>query len=275
MVTGAAHGMDRKSFADQLPDEGATTLTDRTDEISTIGLWGPPGRDILSSLTSDDVDAGFGFLTCREITVQDGAGAGPPCWPRGSPTSASSAGSTTCPWTRRPRSGRPCSGRRPRRVPVGIGVYGTHRTDREGLPRLRLRARQRADDRRGRHAAAQGEAADFVGRRPTCSAGRPPPGALHAHRRRPRVGRRHERMLGGGRPDPLGEDGHRRHDGHHPRSRRPGPRRRSASTCCSPTCLPSRRCSAPSSPSRTCCTRHRPLRRRHRAARPGQRAHPR
>ena len=32
-----------------------------------------------------------------------------------------------------------------------------HRPDREGLPRLRLRARRRADDRRGRHAAAQGQ----------------------------------------------------------------------------------------------------------------------
>ena len=38
--------------------------------MSTIGLWGPRARDILSSLTSDDVsDEGFGFLTCREITV--------------------------------------------------------------------------------------------------------------------------------------------------------------------------------------------------------------
>ena len=42
MVTGAAHGMaDRKSFADQLPD-GATTLTDRTDE-SRRSACGDPG----------------------------------------------------------------------------------------------------------------------------------------------------------------------------------------------------------------------------------------
>ena len=40
--------------------------------MSTIGLWGPRARDILASLTSDDVsDDGFGFLTCREITVGD------------------------------------------------------------------------------------------------------------------------------------------------------------------------------------------------------------
>ncbi len=73
VVTGGAHGMaDRKWFTDQLVDvEGGTTLTDRTDEISTIGLWGPRARDILGSLTTDDVShEGFGFLTCRDIQVK-------------------------------------------------------------------------------------------------------------------------------------------------------------------------------------------------------------
>src|SRR6476469_208081 len=76
VVTGGAHGMaDRKWFADQLPADGSAELTDRTDELSTIGLWGPRARHILSSLTSDDVsNEGFGFLTCREITVRIGAG---------------------------------------------------------------------------------------------------------------------------------------------------------------------------------------------------------
>ena len=71
VVTGGAHGMaDRKWFADQLPEDGSAQLTDHTDEISTIGLWGPRARDILASLTDDDVSGdGFGFLTCREITV--------------------------------------------------------------------------------------------------------------------------------------------------------------------------------------------------------------
>ena len=71
VVTGGAHGMaDRKWFTDQLVDDGATTLTDRTDDVSTIGLWGPRARDILASLTPDDVsDAGFGFLSCREVQV--------------------------------------------------------------------------------------------------------------------------------------------------------------------------------------------------------------
>src|SRR6185312_10186610 len=69
VVTGGAHGMaDGQWFTDHLA-EGAA-LTDRTDEISTIGLWGPRARDILASLTDADVsDEGFGFLTCREIQV--------------------------------------------------------------------------------------------------------------------------------------------------------------------------------------------------------------
>ena len=71
VVTGGAHGMaDRGWFAAHVPDDGQTTLTDHTDAISTIGLWGPKARDILSSITDDDVSGeGFGFLTCREISV--------------------------------------------------------------------------------------------------------------------------------------------------------------------------------------------------------------
>jgi len=71
VVTGGAHGMvDRKTFSEQLPADGRTTLADVTDDVSTIGLWGPRARDILSSLTSDDLsEEGFGFLTCREIQV--------------------------------------------------------------------------------------------------------------------------------------------------------------------------------------------------------------
>jgi glycine cleavage system aminomethyltransferase T len=73
-VTGGAHGpADRKWFGDHLVGEAA--LTDRTDDISTIGLWGPRARDILASLTKADVSAeGFPMLTCREISVSTSAG---------------------------------------------------------------------------------------------------------------------------------------------------------------------------------------------------------
>ncbi|GAA3839150.1 FAD-dependent oxidoreductase [Streptomyces phyllanthi] len=69
VVTGGAHGMaDKKWFADQLGDDAS--LVDLTDQVSTIGLWGPKARDILSQLTDADVShEGFGFLSCREIDV--------------------------------------------------------------------------------------------------------------------------------------------------------------------------------------------------------------
>ncbi|HEX4685843.1 MAG TPA: FAD-dependent oxidoreductase [Nocardioides sp.] len=75
VVTGGAHGpADGQWFTDHLV--GEATLTDRTDEISTIGLWGPRARDILSSLTDADVSGeGFPMLTCREITVSTSNGA--------------------------------------------------------------------------------------------------------------------------------------------------------------------------------------------------------
>jgi glycine cleavage system aminomethyltransferase T/glycine/D-amino acid oxidase-like deaminating enzyme len=129
VVTGGAHGMaDRKWFADHLPGDESTTLTDRTDEVSTIGLWGPRARDILSSLTDADVtDEGFGFLTCREVPVRAGSG-------RTLPVLASrisyvgelgwelyaAMGDAAELWDTLLEAGAPHGA-----VPVGIGVYGT------------------------------------------------------------------------------------------------------------------------------------------------------
>jgi glycine cleavage system aminomethyltransferase T/glycine/D-amino acid oxidase-like deaminating enzyme len=69
VVTGGAHGpADRQWFAHHLVD--GAELNDVTDEVSTIGLWGPKARDILGGLTDADVsDAAFGMLTSQEITV--------------------------------------------------------------------------------------------------------------------------------------------------------------------------------------------------------------
>lgn len=70
VVTGAAHGMvDRKWFTDRLPDTGAE-IADLTSANTTIGLWGPRARDILSQVTTADVShEGFRFGTCRTIQV--------------------------------------------------------------------------------------------------------------------------------------------------------------------------------------------------------------
>ena len=71
VVTGGAHGMaDRKWLADHLPTDSSAQLTDLTSAWTTLGLWGPRARDILGSLTSDDVsNEGFPFATCRVLEL--------------------------------------------------------------------------------------------------------------------------------------------------------------------------------------------------------------
>jgi glycine cleavage system aminomethyltransferase T len=69
VVTGGAYGMsDKKWFADHLPDDGSAQLNDQTSAWCTLGLWGPRARDVLSSVTSDDVShEGFPFARCKTI----------------------------------------------------------------------------------------------------------------------------------------------------------------------------------------------------------------
>ncbi len=71
IVTGAAHGMaDRKLFTDALPPDGSASIVDVTTGWTTIGLWGPRARDILASVTSDDVShEGFPFGRCRDLEL--------------------------------------------------------------------------------------------------------------------------------------------------------------------------------------------------------------
>ncbi|MGI8861799.1 MAG: GcvT family protein [Gaiellaceae bacterium] len=71
VVTGAAHGMaDRKWLRDHLPEDGSAQLADLTSAWCTLGIWGPRARDILASVTRDDVSHdGFPFATCRTIEV--------------------------------------------------------------------------------------------------------------------------------------------------------------------------------------------------------------
>src|SRR5207244_9025710 len=71
VVTGGASGMsDKKWFRDHLPADGSAQLQDLTSSMTTIGLWGPRARDILSAATADDVsNDGFKFSTCRGIDI--------------------------------------------------------------------------------------------------------------------------------------------------------------------------------------------------------------
>jgi glycine cleavage system aminomethyltransferase T len=61
---------DKKWFSDHLSANRSAQLADLTSSMTTIGLWGPRARNILSSVTSDDVsNEGFKFGTCKTIEV--------------------------------------------------------------------------------------------------------------------------------------------------------------------------------------------------------------
>lgn len=71
IVTGGGDGnRDKKWFVDHLPDDGSVQLHDVTSAWCTVGVWGPRARDLLGSVTEDDVShEGFPFATAKEITI--------------------------------------------------------------------------------------------------------------------------------------------------------------------------------------------------------------
>jgi glycine cleavage system aminomethyltransferase T/glycine/D-amino acid oxidase-like deaminating enzyme len=71
LVTGTAVGQHDLSWLRRhLPDDGGVRLHDITSGRVCYALWGPHARDILASVTRDDVsDAAFPYLTAREVTV--------------------------------------------------------------------------------------------------------------------------------------------------------------------------------------------------------------
>jgi glycine cleavage system aminomethyltransferase T/glycine/D-amino acid oxidase-like deaminating enzyme len=71
VVTGGATGMsDLKWIIDHLPEDGSAAVADVTSAWATLGIWGPRARDVLSSVTADDMsDVGFPFSTCAEIEI--------------------------------------------------------------------------------------------------------------------------------------------------------------------------------------------------------------
>ncbi|MDS2173237.1 FAD-dependent oxidoreductase [Nesterenkonia sp. CL21] len=74
VITGAADGARdlawfRRHLAAEL-DAGHVEIHDLTSATCAIGLWGPRARDIVASLTDDDVSAdGFRFGTAREVVL--------------------------------------------------------------------------------------------------------------------------------------------------------------------------------------------------------------
>jgi glycine cleavage system aminomethyltransferase T len=59
---------DLKWFRDHLAP--GAQIFDLTSSLTTLGLWGPRARDVLASITADDVShEGFPFASCRTIEM--------------------------------------------------------------------------------------------------------------------------------------------------------------------------------------------------------------
>ncbi len=69
IVTGAFDGpRDAFWFRSHLPSDGSVHFEDRTSGFTTIGVWGPNARALVSSLTNDDIsNDAFGYGTTREV----------------------------------------------------------------------------------------------------------------------------------------------------------------------------------------------------------------
>jgi glycine cleavage system aminomethyltransferase T/glycine/D-amino acid oxidase-like deaminating enzyme len=124
IVTGGLDGpRDLKWFRDHLPEDGSASIVDATSAWCTLGLWGPRARDVLSSVTDDDVShEGFPFVHCRWIEIGPVRAlasrisyVGELGWELYAPMENGQAL-----WDALWEAGRPFG-----LVPAGIGVYGT------------------------------------------------------------------------------------------------------------------------------------------------------
>jgi glycine cleavage system aminomethyltransferase T/glycine/D-amino acid oxidase-like deaminating enzyme len=120
---GGDGGRDKKWFTNHLPGDGSVTFTDVTSALCTVGVWGPHARDLLQSVTDDDVsNEGFPFGTARDIIVN-----GLPAWALRISYVGELGWEIYAPmehglklWDTLWEAGQPYDV-----VPVGIGVYGT------------------------------------------------------------------------------------------------------------------------------------------------------
>ena len=72
LVTGGGSGpRDVAWLRRQLPEGGSVRLTDVTSGTAVIGLWGPRARDILATLTDEDLgNAAFPYMAARRLWLR-------------------------------------------------------------------------------------------------------------------------------------------------------------------------------------------------------------
>jgi glycine cleavage system aminomethyltransferase T/glycine/D-amino acid oxidase-like deaminating enzyme len=68
---GFAGGSDRKWLTDHLPADGSVNFADVSTAWTMIGVWGPHARDVVASVTDDDVsDEGIPYARCAWIDIE-------------------------------------------------------------------------------------------------------------------------------------------------------------------------------------------------------------
>jgi glycine cleavage system aminomethyltransferase T/glycine/D-amino acid oxidase-like deaminating enzyme len=68
---GFAGNADKQWLTDHLPADGSVNFADVTSSWTMIAIWGPRARDVVVSVTDDDVsNEGFRYATCRPIDIR-------------------------------------------------------------------------------------------------------------------------------------------------------------------------------------------------------------
>ncbi len=67
---GAVAGSDKQWFESHIPEDGDVHLIDQSEAYCTLGVWGPDARNVVDSVTEEDMShEAFPPYTCQEITV--------------------------------------------------------------------------------------------------------------------------------------------------------------------------------------------------------------
>jgi glycine cleavage system aminomethyltransferase T len=68
---GFAGNSDRKWVTDHLPEDGSVNFADVTTSWTMIGLWGPRARDVLATVTGDDVsNEALPYGSCLPVDIE-------------------------------------------------------------------------------------------------------------------------------------------------------------------------------------------------------------
>jgi glycine cleavage system aminomethyltransferase T/glycine/D-amino acid oxidase-like deaminating enzyme len=67
---GSVAGSDKQWFESHIPEDGDVHLMDQSESYCTLGVWGPDARDVVDSVTEEDMShEAFPPYSCQEITV--------------------------------------------------------------------------------------------------------------------------------------------------------------------------------------------------------------